>query len=164
MEEAQEKHEKKEEGTLPCGCPGSMARILTRADSPVSTASAGEQTSLLTNWPVQISLLPVKAPYYDGADLLIAADCCAYAYAGFHRDFIKGSTVAIGCPKLDNPDSHREKIGSIIRENDIQSVTVAYMEVPCCKGLVLLAEDAVHQAEKKIPVRKKMIGVRGQAL
>jgi Fe-S-cluster-containing hydrogenase component 2 len=164
MEKAQEKHEKKGEETLPCGCPGSMVSILTPADAAVPGKSAPEEASSLQNWPVQIRLLPVKAPYYDGADLLIAADCCAYAYAGFHRDFIRGSTVAIGCPKLDNPDAHTEKIGAIIRENDIRSVTGAYMEVPCCKGLVRLAENAVHKAGKNIPVRKRMIGIKGQAL
>ena len=164
MEEAQEKHETKEKGALPCGCPGSMVQMITRTDIPVSSNSANEQSSLLMNWPVQISLLPVRAPYFDGADLLIAADCCAYAYAGFHNDFIKGSTVAIGCPKLDNPDAHREKLLSILKENNIRSVTVAYMEVPCCTGLVRLVEDAASQAGKKIPVRRKMIGIKGQSL
>ena len=113
---------------------------------------------------MQIHLLPLNAPYYQGADLLIAADCCAYAYAGFHNDFIKGHTVAIGCPKLDNTDAYREKLSSILRGNDIQSLTVAYMEVPCCTGLVRLADEAVAASGKNIPVRKTKIGIKGKIL
>ena len=93
-------------------------------------------------------LLPLKAPYYQGADLLIAADCCAYAYAGFHNRFIKGRTVAIGCPKLDNAGAYKEKLTAIMKGNDIRSVSIVFMEVPCCSGLVKLVEDAVGESEK----------------
>ncbi len=108
----------------------------------------------LRNWPVQISLLPHKAPYYEGADLLVAADCCAYAYAGFHNDFIRGHTLAVGCPKLDNANAHKEKLATILTENDIKSVEVAYMEVPCCTGLVRLVEEAVKDSGKNISGQK----------
>jgi NAD-dependent dihydropyrimidine dehydrogenase PreA subunit len=163
MEEAQKKHVAKEYEPMACGCPGSLARSIDRNGT---TATVRNEISLpqLRNWPVQIHLLPAKAPYYQGADLLVAADCCAYAYAGFHGDFIKEHTVAIGCPKLDNADSYLSKLTAIIGGNDIHSVEVAYMEVPCCSGMVRLVEEAVRASGKNIPVKKKMIGIRGQAV
>ncbi|MBI5188823.1 MAG: 4Fe-4S binding protein [Nitrospirae bacterium] len=118
----------------------------------------------LMNWPVQITLIPLKAPYYEDADLLVTADCCAYAYGGFHTDFIKGYTLAIGCPKLDNVNLYLEKLTTILSENNIRSVTVTYMEVPCCMGLVRLVEEAVRQSRKNIPVRKIKIGIRGEII
>ena len=163
MVAAQKKHEIKEPAPLVCGCPGSMAKSIGRAPSAVALPG-GPSEPQLRNWPVQIPLLPVKAPYYQGADLLVAADCCAYAYAGFHNDFIKGYTLAIGCPKLDNAGAHKEKLTSIMSENDIKSVTIAYMEVPCCGGLVRLVEEAVKESGKNIPVKKTKIGIRGQAV
>jgi ferredoxin len=159
MEEAQKKHESK---PLPCGCPGSMAQVL--AVSGVAKSNPQASAPQLRNWPVQIHLLPSKAPYYRGADLLVAADCCAYAYAGFHNDFMQGHTLAIGCPKLDDANVHREKLAAIIRENDITSLSIAYMEVPCCSGLVRLVEEAVKKSGKDIPVRKTKIGIKGQAI
>jgi hypothetical protein len=113
---------------------------------------------------VQISLLPLKAPYYQGADLLIAADCCAYAYAGFHNDFINSHTIAIGCPKLDNANAYKEKLATILSDNDIKSVIIAYMEVPYCMGLVKLIEEAVRDAGKDIPVKKTKIDIQGQVI
>lgn len=163
MEEAQKKHEAKEHKPLACGCPGSMAQSITGTSSAPAFKHepSGPQ---LRNWPVQIHLLPLKAPYYQRADLLVAADCCAYAYAGFHGDFIKGHTVAIGCPKLDNADAYLEKLTTIVRENDIRSVTIVYMEVPCCGGLVRLVEEAVKESRKNVPVKKTKIGIRGQVI
>jgi len=163
MEKAQKEHESKEQKPIPCGCPGSLSQPIKRPD--ISTGSNHQQIPpQLRNWPVQIHLLPLSAPYYQGADLLIAADCCAYAYAGFHNDFIKGHTVAIGCPKLDNTDAYREKLSSILKEDDIQSLTVAYMEVPCCAGLVRLVDESVADSGKNIPVRKTKIGIKGNIL
>ncbi len=162
MEEAQKKHETKEDKPMPCGCPGSMAQSIKRnAATSVGHKTSGAQ---LRNWPVQIHLLPLKAPYYQGADLLVAADCCAYAHAGFHNDFIKGHTVAIGCPKLDNAGAYKEKLATILSENDIKSVAVAYMEVPCCSGLVKLVEEVVKASGKNIPVKKTKIGIKGQVV
>jgi len=160
MEESQKKHESKEDKPLPCGCPGTLAQVLTLSEN----AAKSEHrliASQLTNWPVQIHLLPIKAAYYQGADLLVAADCCAYSHAGFHSDFIRGRTVAIGCPKLDNADAYREKLATILNENDIKTVTIAYMEVPCCAGLVKLVEEAIKDSGKNIPVKMTKIGIKG---
>jgi len=163
MEEAQKKHEPQEHKPLPCGCPGSMVQTL---QIKKFSAESGHQNlePQLRNWPVQITLLPLKAPYYQGADLLVAADCCAYAYAGFHNDFIKGRTLALGCPKLDDANAYKEKLAAILRDNDIKSVTSAYMEVPCCMGLVRLVEDAARESGKNIPIKKTRISIQGQIL
>ncbi|MEW6001285.1 MAG: 4Fe-4S binding protein [Nitrospirota bacterium] len=158
MEEAQRKHVIK---TMPCGCPGSFAQALTKSKKAISIIQRKEE-SQLGNWPVQITLLPLKAPYYENADLLVAADCCAYAYGGFHNDFIKGHTLAIGCPKLDNSNAYKEKLATILRENNIKSITVTYMEVPCCMGLLRLVKEAVKLSGKDITVREIRIGIRGE--
>jgi NAD-dependent dihydropyrimidine dehydrogenase PreA subunit len=160
MEEAQKKHEGKEQKPLPCGCPGSLAQTI-QIRTPAGGVSHGTLHPELRNWPVQIHLLPLKAQFYRGADLLVAADCCSFAYAGFHQDFIKGHTLAIGCPKLDNAEAYRDKLATIFKENDIRSVSVAYMEVPCCAGLVKLVEGAVKDSGKDIPLTKTKIGIQG---
>jgi ferredoxin len=161
MEEAQGKHSVREHAPLPCGCPGSFAQSL---NSLIANNSLDHQetVSQLRNWPVQITLLPVKASYYKDADVLVAADCCAYAYGGFHNDFIKYHTLAVGCPKLDNAKAYEEKLTAIFSENNIKSVTVTYMEVPCCMGLVKLVEEAVRKSGKDILLKKVMIGIRGK--
>lgn len=141
---------------LPHGCPESQSRRL----HPISSAPEGEIPSQLRQWPVQIKLAPVRAPWLDGADLLIAADCTAYAYGAFHRDFIQGRVVLIGCPKLDVGDD-TEKLTAILRENDIHSVTVARMEVPCCGGIQRAAELAAAASGKDIPFRVAVIAVDG---
>jgi NAD-dependent dihydropyrimidine dehydrogenase PreA subunit len=163
MEEAQKKHEAKGSEPLPCGCPGSMARTIEINKSTLKSC-AEPLIAQLRNWPVQISLLPHKAPYYEGAAMLVAADCCAYAHAGFHNDFIRGHTLAVGCPKLDNANAHKEKLATILTENDIKSVEVAYMEVPCCTGLVRLVEEAVKDSGRNIPVKKTRIGIKGEVI
>ena len=127
-----------------------------RPDTP-SEVAAGR----LGNWPVQIRLAPVKAPYFDGAKLLIAADCTAYAYAAFHRDFIRGKVTLVGCPKLD-PVDYSEKLTEIIRENDIRSVTIVRMEVPCCGGLEFAAKNALQESGKFIPWQGVTIGTDGR--
>ena len=136
--------------TLPCGCPGSQSRNIQRQEAPAVETPQAQQTSRLSQWPVQIKLVPVNAPYFDGARLLIAADCTAYAYAAFHERFIKGHITLVGCPKLDSVD-YAEKLTEIIRENDIKSVTVVRMEVPCCGGLEMAARRAVEQCGKDMP-------------
>jgi Fe-S-cluster-containing hydrogenase component 2 len=160
MEEAQKKHVTKEHVPLPCGCPGSMVQTLTIAEA--NTLRHLKRESQIRNWPVQLTLLPAKAPYYKDADLLVAADCCAYAYAGFHNDFIKDHTLIVGCPKLDNINAYREKLATILNANNIKSMTVTYMEVPCCMGLVRLVEDAVKQSGRDIPLKKVKIGIKGE--
>ena len=142
-------------------CPGSMAKALHPADA------AGEDMpvlrSQLSQWPVQIKLVPVNAPYFDGAKLLIAADCTAYAYANFHQKFIRGHITLVGCPKLDDVD-YSEKLTQIIRENNIQSVTVVRMEVPCCGGLERAAKVALQNSGKFIPWQVITISIDGNIL
>ena len=150
------------QGEVPHGCPGSMARSFERRpERPAQTA--GESVSQLSQWPVQIKLAPVNAPYFDGAKLLIAADCTAYAYAAFHDRFIRGHITLIGCPNLDGVD-YSEKLTDIIRDNDIKSVTVVRMEVPCCGGLENAAMTALKNSGKFIPWQVVTISTDGQIL
>ena len=129
----------------------------------VKTARAGKETPVacLAQWPCQIKLVPTKAPFFDGARLLIAADCTAYAYAGMHADFMRGKTTVIGCPKLDAVD-YSEKLTAIIRDNDVKSVTIVRMEVPCCGGLQHAAETALKQSGRFIPWQVVTISRDGQ--
>ena len=154
---------KTEEMPLPCGCPGSHSRKLERAEGSDAEFSHISPVSRLSQWPVQIKLVPVNAPYFDGAKLLIAADCTAYAYAAFHERFIKGHITLIGCPKLDGAD-YSEKLTDILRRNDIQSVTVVRMEVPCCGGLEQAAKTALRRSEKFIPWQVVTISADGRIL
>ena len=119
--------------------------------------------SKLQNWPVQIKLAPVNAPYFNGANLLIAADCTAYAYAGFHQDFIRNKVTLIGCPKLDQVD-YSEKLTEIIRNNNIQSVTIVRMEVPCCGGLEMAAKKALQSSGKFLPWQVITISIYGNII
>ncbi|MGN1351137.1 MAG: ATP-binding protein [Anaerovoracaceae bacterium] len=123
----------------------------------------GQGVKALQNWPVQIKLAPVQAPYFDGAKLLIAADCSAYACASFHRDFVKGRVTLIGCPKLDAED-YSEKLTAIIAENHIQSVTIVRMEVPCCGGLAMAAKKALQASGKFLPWQVVTISIDGKVL
>ena len=153
------KEAKKEK--LPCGCPGSMAKAIVREDS-CPTAAAPVQ-SQLRNWPVQIKLAPVNAPYFNGAHLLVAADCTAYAYANMHQEFMRGRVTLIGCPKLDAVD-YAEKLTAIIGQNEVRSVTVVRMEVPCCGGIELAVKRALQQSGKFIPWRVVTISTDGRIL
>ena len=143
---------------LPCGCPGSQAKTLSPAQG--KTASVPSQ---LQQWPVQIKLVPINAPYFDGADLLIAADCTAYAYGNFHNDFIQSRVTLIGCPKLDAVD-YTEKLTAIIANNNIRSVTVVRMEVPCCGGIEFAAKQAIQASGKFIPWQVITISTDGKIL
>ena len=147
------------------GCPGSRSRTIRRApeDTAAETEPARDGGSQLSNWPVQIRLAPVNAPYFDGAKLLIAADCTAYAYGSFHRDFIRNHVTLIGCPKLDDVD-YAEKLTRIIAENDIREVTIVRMEVPCCGGLENAAKRALQASGKFIPWRVVTISTEGRIL
>ena len=146
------------------GCPGQRMRQFSRpAPAAHSPSSPGERVSQLAQWPCQIKLAPVNAPYFDGARLLIAADCAAYAYAGIHEDFMAGKVTLIGCPKLDSVD-YSEKLTQIIAQNDIQSVTILRMEVPCCGGLEMAAKKALQQSGKFIPWQVVTLSVDGKIL
>ena len=146
------------------GCPGQRMRQFSRpAPAAHSPSLPGERVSQLAQWPCQIKLAPVNAPYFDGARLLIAADCAAYAYAGIHEDFMAGKVTLIGCPKLDSVD-YSEKLSQIIAHNDIQSVTILRMEVPCCGGLEMAAKKALQQSGKFIPWQVVTLSVDGKIL
>lgn len=160
MEE--KKNRKKRAGSTPCGCPGSNARAIKRVESGELRA-ADYSESRLMQWPVQIKLAPLNALYFDGAKLLIAADCSAYAYAAFHEKFIKGHITLIGCPKLDNTD-YSEKLTEIIKNNDIKSVTVVRMEVPCCGGIEHAAKTALQNSGKFIPWQVVTISTDGKII
>jgi len=148
------------------GCPGSRFTQFDRTpdeDVQREAVTIGRPVSRLNQWPCQIKLLPVKAPFYDGAKLLIAADCTAYAYANMHEDFMKGKLTLIGCPKLDEID-YSDKLTDIIANNDIKSVTIVRMEVPCCGGLQRAAETALLNSGKFIPWQVVTISIDGNIL
>ncbi len=148
------------------GCPGSRSRRISHGAGGSLKAEGGDAArpvSRLSQWPVQIKLVPAQAPYFQGAKLLIAADCTAYAYAAFHEEFIKGHITLVGCPKLDSVD-YSEKLTEIIRNNEIRSVTIVRMEVPCCGGLELAAKKALQSSGKFIPWQVVTISVDGQLL
>ncbi len=154
---------KKEGMPLPCGCKGSQSRKIEHSECFNEDISYKNSVSRLSQWPVQIKLVPVNAPYFDGAKLLIAADCTAYAYAAFHEEFIKGRITLIGCPKLDSAD-YSEKLTEIISNNDIKSVTVVRMEVPCCGGLEHAAKTALQKSGKFIPWQVVTVSVDGKII
>lgn len=145
--------------SLPCGCPGSSAKTITRPEN--TSVAPTPQESQLRQWPVQIKLAPVNAPWFDGAKLLVAADCTAYAYADFHQNFIKGHITLVGCPKLDAVD-YSIKLTEIIRNNNIKSVTVVRMEVPCCGGIESAVKVALQNSGKFIPWNVVIISTDGK--
>ena len=148
--------------SVPTGCPSSttmhfkIPEFKTEGDSVISSAS------MLSHWPVQLKLVPINAPYFQDADLLVVADCVPFAYPNFHHDFLSGKTVVVGCPKLDDVQYYKEKLTEIFKANPIKSVTLPYMEVPCCFGLVKAVEEAMKASGKNIPIRKVKISIRGE--
>lgn len=149
----------KKKQPLSGGCPGSMAKTIKRQETVPATSVPAE--SQLQQWPVQIKLVPRNAPYFQGAKLLIAADCTAYAYANFHQDFIKDHITLVGCPKLDAVD-YSDKLTEIIKNNDILSITVVRMEVPCCGGMERAAKAALQNSGKSIPCNVVILSVNGK--
>ena len=146
---------------LPCGCPSTRARKL---DAPALTPTGDAPPSALRNWPTQLKLVPVNAAYLDGADLLLSADCVPFAYGGFHTDLLPGKVVLQACPKLDDAEFYRAKLAALLAANDISSLTVARMEVPCCGGLVAIAREALAASGRDIPLHVVTIGVSGEVL
>lgn len=160
-----------ESGQMPCGCPGTAARKIERKISlpqksvKVEVKSTQQDgVSELRQWPVQLRLINTKASYLQGADLLVAADCTAYAYANFHNDFIKDHITVIGCPKLDDNEYYKEKLADIIKNSNLKSITVVRMEVPCCGGIVNAVKSAMLQAQVIVPYREVTIGTDGTIL
>ena len=151
----------KKEEKLPCGCPGTAAKAIHRTQEPAAVCAA--PISQLRQWPVQIKLAPVNAPWFDGADVLVAADCTAYAYGNFHQEFIRGRVTLVGCPKLDSVD-YAEKLTEILRNNTIRSITVVRMEVPCCGGMENAVKKALQLSGRSIPCQVVTISTDGRIL
>ena len=146
---------------MACGCPGSMARSFSPQTTPVFTVPQATKSEL-SHWPVQLHLLNPLAGYFMGADVVLAADCTAYAYANFHSELLRGKKLAIACPKLDgNKEVYVDKIVQMIDKAKINTLTVVIMEVPCCGGLMQLAQMAVQRAERRVPIKQIVIGVEG---
>lgn len=145
-----------------CGCPGEQAKTIAEPQSSAAQVTMAAPSEL-RQWPVQIKLVPVNAPFFDGAKLLIAADCTAYAYGNFHQEFIRGHVTLIGCPKLDAVD-YSEKLAQIIAQNDIRSITVTRMEVPCCGGIEHAVKQALAKSGKLIPWQVVTISADGRIL
>jgi Pyruvate/2-oxoacid:ferredoxin oxidoreductase delta subunit len=148
--------------SLACGCPGSASQTIARHGHAAVPQEA--TPSELGNWPVQLMLVPTRAPYLQRAKVLISADCVPFAFADFHRTLLPDHVLLIGCPKLDDAAFYRDKLSEILAHNDIESIDVAYMEVPCCFGLVQLVRQAVEQSGKAVPVDLVKIGIRGEII
>jgi NAD-dependent dihydropyrimidine dehydrogenase PreA subunit len=167
-EEATEEHlqSEKVEDKLPCGCPSaSVKQFEKQADVTAPAAETPKATvnSRLGHWPVQLTLVPPTAPFLKGADLVLAADCVPFAYAGFHQDFLGDNTaLLVACPKLDNFQAHQEKLNKILEQSGIKSLTVLHMEVPCCSGLVHMAKQAILASGNVLPFRDITISIRGE--
>lgn len=163
-EEATHRHMEavKNEKTEYHGCPG--ARTVDFSASKAAAPATAETESELTNWPVQLKLVSVKAPYFEDADLLLAADCTAFSTMNFQSRFVRGKKLLIACPKLDDAQYYYEKLTEIITENSVRSVTVLRMEVPCCGGLTYLAKQAIQASKKELPYREVVIGIKGNIL
>lgn len=143
------------------GCPGS--RAISFGAAPVNSAeSSGSRQSMLGQWPVQLHLVSTTAPYFQDADLLIAADCVPFAYADFHRDFLAGKAVVIGCPKLDDNQFYMQKLTELFKSSTIRSITVVKMEVPCCGGIAMAARQALAASGRDIPYHEVTVGIRGE--
>jgi ferredoxin len=164
---SKEKEEPGEQATMACGCPSTQIRSFVPTLSCESTnepAVEESPQSALSHWPVQIRLVPPTAPFLKGADLLVAADCTPIAYPNFHRDFLKGKAVMVGCPKFDDVQGYVEKFAEIFSVADIRSVTVVDMEVPCCSALPMIVKRGMKAAGKDIPVEEVVISARGEIL
>jgi len=146
-----------------CGCQSAQTMVFDEPEALNETT--GKISSTLRQWPVQMHLINPNAPYYQGADVLISADCVAYSYGDFHREFLKSKSIAIACPKLDQgKEVYIEKIESLIDDAKINTLTVAIMEVPCCSGLLALAQEGAKRATRKVPIKYAVIGTRGDLL
>ena len=144
------------------GCPGSRAMSFERPPAAAPAAESGSRQSQLGQWPVQLSLVSTSAPYFQGADLLITADCVPVAYAGYHEDFLKGKAVVMGCPKLDDNNFYQQKLTELFTKSEVKSITVLKMEVPCCGGIAVAARQALAACGKQIPYTEVTIGIKGE--
>lgn len=166
-QEAVEQLAKEKKAPVPFECPSVAARKIIRSENVKATPiehTKATNLSELRQWPVQLKLVNTKADYFDGANVLIAADCTAYAYADFHKDFIKDHVTLIGCPKLDDNDYYREKLTDIFKKNNIKSITVVRMEVPCCSGIVNSVRSSILESKKIVPYNEIIISTDGQII
>ena len=146
-------------GNLGCGCPGSMAKVIERpVTEPTGTVKA---VSELRQWPVQLHLVPPTAPYFKNAEILVCADCVAFAMGSMHQDLLQGKALAIACPKLDDTSSYVDKLAIIFAGNETPRVTVASMEVPCCRGLDIMVKEAIQKSGRDIPLETVVVGIDG---
>lgn len=150
-----------EEGKLACGCSSATVQEIERCECETAHHT---RLSQLRHWPVQLTLVPAKAPFLKGADVVLAADCTGFAYGGFHHDFLKDHALLVACPKLDDFEAHLEKLTQVITQSGLKSLTVLRMEVPCCSGLVFMAKKALEASGRKIPFKEITIGIRGEIL
>lgn len=156
-------HKERVKKDLPCGCPSSASREILRSESEHKEPIA-DLSSQLSNWPVQLMLVSPYAPYLNGADVLLSADCVPFAYADFHRHFINGRKVIIGCPKLDDTEFYIEKLSEIFKNASPNSITIVHMEVPCCSGLIRIANKALALSGKNVPINDVSISISGEIL
>lgn len=162
MNQAENQNEKQPE-KLACGCPGTQMRTIARQESACGCESVAEESapSALINWPVQLKLAPAMAPFFQNADLLLAADCVPFALADFHARYLNGKPLVIGCPKLDDAQYYVDKLADILKMGQVKSLTVTRMEVPCCSGLVRIAQMAMEKSGSQIPFTEVVVGVNG---
>jgi ferredoxin len=147
---------------LPCGCPSATVTQFEKHETTgIAMREVSRQRSMLSHWPIQLTLVPPMAPFLQGADLVLAADCVPFAYAGFHQDFIKEHALLVACPKLDDFQAHLKKLTDILSHSSVKSLTVVHMEVPCCSGLVHMVKQAMQLAGKDIPLKEVTIGIKG---
>ena len=166
--EQMEKEAPKEKAVAQCGCPSAGIQTFVPAglagSSGFPSPAERQSESALSHWPVQIGLVPPKAPFLKGADLLVVADCAPVSYPNFHRDFLKGKTVMMGCPKFDDVQGYIDKFKEIFKTNDIKSITTLIVEVPCCAGLPYIVKKGLEASGKKIPLKEVVISTRGKVL
>ena len=163
-EEAVSQHLKQQsvKEKLPCGCPSTTVACFAEKEEIATLRETENQPSMLGHWPVQLTLVPPGAPFLKGSNIMLTADCVPFAYAGFHQDFLKGHSLLIACPKLDDFGSHLEKLTEVLRHARPASLSVVRMEVPCCGGLNQMAKQAVSLSGWDIPLKEVVIGVRGE--
>jgi len=165
--EEKENEENASEAALACGCPSTQVQTfvpLSSHEGPPDTQARTSSVSHLSHWPVQIKLVPPTAPFLKGADLLVAADCTAFAYPGFHEDFLKGKVLMVGCPKFDDVKEYIKKFTEIFKSAGIKSITAIIMEVPCCSALPIIVKKAMEAAGKEVPMQEVVISTRGEIL
>ena len=153
---------KDDSAQLPCGCSSATVTQFDRHESARVIPEATTYESTLSHWPVQLTLVPPGAPFLQGADIMLIADCVPFAYAGIHHDFLKDNAVLVACPKLDDFQAHQAKLAEILRNSQAKSLTVVHMEVPCCSGLVHMANQAIKLSNTDIPIKEITIGIRGE--